>query len=233
MCPRPGPRPDCPSVPPRESSQFRSQCPLERNEHPAGTSAKGSEPVGKPPTWEAEAAFPPGTRRSPPRPRPRTAALRPLGGAALQRASRRRERTAGPSDRQIEPEPQDSGDWRAALAAKVRSLNLVGVGSVAAAELWCGRQRAGEGGAATRVAADRDLETRRLQAGPRGRAEHQVARAQTSSGRHARSREQQVLQGEKSYRCPERLQLSTDKVQAPFLKFGCTLKSLGDYFSKV
>lgn len=52
-------------------------------------------------------------------------------------------------------------------------------------------------GAATRVVADGDPETRGLRAGPRGRAEHQVARRQTSSGKHARSPEQRVLKGEK------------------------------------
>lgn len=203
--------PGCPSVPPRESlGKFRSQCPVEREGGP-------TQPGFTPAVPSVRENRPRGKRTRPisaqdsaliSRPAPRTASPRPLGGAcALAGASprghrgerspeteatsgsRRLESSAGSQGRIPEPRafPLNVCSWGGQRGGR-RALRAVHIDNQ--------RSRSDH-----TCRCDRDPETRGLRAGPRGRAEHQVARIQTSSGKHAQSPEQHVLKGEKSCCC--------------------------------
>lgn len=127
-------------APKRKFSKFRFQCPLgsEGDPTPAGICAQGAQRAGKPPTWAAGAAFPPGTNRSPTSPPVPAPAPRPLGGAhALVGASRAQTKATAEPRRQIEPGVAGFRDRRTAPVPLQGTLSpgrflrtsVVGVGS--------------------------------------------------------------------------------------------------------
>lgn len=122
----------------------------------AGTRTR--RPRGKAGCISARAALAPTSRPRPPRRLRAPARWRLRSRARLSGAGE----SHGGAGRRSEPEPQDSGDWRAAPAAKVGFLSLgrflrasaVGVGSAAVAEPRArSAHRTREVGAATRVVA--------------------------------------------------------------------------------